>query len=162
MQKKMINTDNCLSEFFVKWENSMDDHTSEFNLRVIVKEILISYIKDGIGRNGKNTYKFDWHGVIINPTDGSLIAKMKITSFKQQEIEFLTLDRLETLMTSAMSGIYSTPYDTQALYNAFNGKLTYACEECDEDFENIEDYVEHLRESGHEDSIFDDYPHWEI
>jgi len=74
----------------------------------------------------------------------------------------------EALLQIAFSGIFATPQDYDVLADFMaeargeaRSAETYVCEECKHCFHIADKLITHLAETGHYDSIFDEFPYYE-
>ena len=65
----------------------------------------------------------------------------------------------EALFTNTYSGVYGSLKSVDELFDSMKVKDRWECEECGEKFENRLEFLSHLIETKHYDSIFEEYLH---
>lgn len=118
--------------------------------------------KDGIYYgNAKINYS------ILDQHDKELFTyKLDMKGYSHPTIN-CTEEYIEILLILAFSGVYATPEDFNTLFDITVEKredpnyLPYSCNECSHKFKTHEGLTQHLDDTGHYDSFFEQYPYYE-
>lgn len=141
--------------------------TSEYGERVAVcKNYFHSMLKEM--DDGKWYGAFSFSYTVTGKTTGRILTKYECTKSVFAVKGNITEGFVESLIVWAFSGIYATPqdYDRLSAEMAQLGwhsreQYPWGCEGCGAVFKNPDELIEHLSRTGHYDSCFEFYPHYQ-
>lgn len=144
-------------------EEHRNNKTSPYDERVVAHPIYFK-IKHKATPQGTYISNIKYKFSLIGSEKEKFVAHTDITGLKSNVL--LTQEFFQRLLTLAFSGIYATPHDLDAYYAelaaiySIDRKNAYYCEECQENFQTVEDFITHLETSKHYDSIYEEFPHF--
>lgn len=145
---------------WMKQKFNLQNHLSDFNCKV---KFDIEKFEDSLVEENKKYFgnvKFDG---TIKKEDNSPICSFTINTQVINSDYRPTKEYYEALFASTYSGTYSSLENIDNIYDSiektYEIKHRWVCEECNKEFHNRLEFLSHLIETKHYDSIFEEYIH---
>lgn len=142
---------------WLKQEFNIKNHLSDFGCKVNFK---IDRYEDKVIEKDKKYYgEVSFDGTIKDVEENKDICSFTISTNIIESTYKPSQEFYESLFTNTYSGAYSSLEDVDNLFDALSVKERWECEECGEKFTNRLEFLSHLIETKHYDSILDEYLH---
>ena len=142
---------------FLKHDYNIKNHLSDFDCEVNfeIENYEDKLIETKDGYTGEVTFD----GTIKNSKKNVPICSFTINTNVINNKFKPTQRFYEKLFTNTYSGVYGSLKNVDELFDSMEVKDKWYCETCGEIFENRLEFLSHLIETKHYDSIFDEYLH---
>ena len=165
----------------VKKNNSIINKTLNFNIFKFLNDKYEHDFYKGLSEFNEEIKSeiTKWEDNLVETKDGylcgDLYLEITIKSLKTNEIllttyykmfikinKKITKKLIELLFDRAYSGIYESPWLEEEIYEEMkscdlipkNSTLSYCCDTCNQKFNSLKEFLSHLIENNHYDSIF--------
>ena len=140
---------------WLKQDFNMKNHLSDFGCKV---EFKIDRYEDEVTEKDKKYYgQVSFDGTIKDIDRNQDICSFTINTSVMGSEYKPSKKFYESLFANTYSGIYGSLEDVDKLFDTLSIKDKWECEECGKKFSNRLEFLSHLIETKHYDSILDEY-----